>query len=632
MLRVARPLVPLLIVAVTVAVFLPAATSGNFVDYDDEELFLSNPLIRSLAPGHLLSLFGTFAYGHYQPLTWISHAIDFQLSGTRAYSHHAGNVALHALNGVLVYLLGLRLIAAARAAAPAHLRALDPSAGAAAARFAWPAPMHRSGPSAVGVAAQGASLARLRPSDLAAAGVAALLFAIHPLRAESVAWATERRDVLSTALLLGAAIAYVRAVAGKSAPLAAPRALVPAVLLLTLSLTAKAWGMTFFLLALLLDVFPLRRLPPNPLHWWKSAHRAVLREKLPFVLLGVAAAVTAAAAQRAAPDTMRTLEQWGLLERLVQAVYGLHFYLASTIWPSGLAVLHELPYRLNPLDGRFVMAYATVPIGLLLTVLVARRVPAVGAAAAAYVILLLPVLGLAQSGPQLVADRYSYVSCIGWMLVIGGGLAAAWRPREARGARRAGIVLSCAILFALGVLCRQQVRVWRDSDTLWAHAFAVGAHSAIGHGNTALRRLRAGDAAAALEHAQRAAEVRPDYAPAWVLQGRALRSMKRVEEAAEAYERGLATARPRHLLHTDLGMLLLHERSDGVTAAEHFRAAVAIGEENPAYRAPAARLGLGMALRISGDLPGAREALRAAARHPATREAAERELRMIGGE
>ncbi|QOJ13229.1 MAG: hypothetical protein HRU75_00645 [Planctomycetia bacterium] len=592
MLRAARVLIPAVILVAIVGVFLPAAMNGNFVDYDDEDLFLSNPLIRSLDPTHLLRLFGTFAFGHYQPLTWISHTIDFHLSGTRAYSHHAGNVALHALNGVLVYLLCARLIAAARRIAPS----------------------------------------RLRPTDLLAAGVAALLFAIHPLRAESVAWATERRDVLSTALLLGAAIAYVRAVAGTAAPIARPKALVPAVVLLALSLTAKAWGMSFFVLALILDVFPLRRLPPNPLQWRTRAHRAVLLEKLPFALLGIAAAVTAAAAQRASPDTMRSLADWGLIERFVQAIYGLHFYLASTVWPTGLAVLYELPYRLNALESRFLIAYVTVPVGLAAVILVARRRPAVGAAAAAYITLLLPVLGIAQSGPQLAADRYSYVSCIGWAILVGGALADKWRPRKDRVPRRVGIALCCAILCFLGALCWQQVRAWRDSDTLWEHAFRVGAESAIGHGNTALRRLRDGAPDAALHHATRSAEIRPDYAPAWVLQGRALRRLGRTDEAIIALERGLELARPKHLLHADLGHLLLHERGNAAAAVNHFRAALDICRDNPAYRAPAAQLGLGQALRASGDLLGAREALRSAARVESTRAAAERELQLIDGD
>ena len=169
-------LLPLLVAVVAFLAFA-GALDAEFVNYDDDRLFTSHALYRGFGTSELRWMFTTTYMGHYQPLTWLSSALDHAISGTDPSSFHRNNLILHALNALLVYFIALRLLAAGRQERPAAAR----------------------------------------PASRLAAAAAALLFAIHPLRVESVAWATERRDVLSTFFLLLATISYLRAVRPRSA-------------------------------------------------------------------------------------------------------------------------------------------------------------------------------------------------------------------------------------------------------------------------------------------------------------------------------------------------------------------------------------------------------------------------------
>jgi hypothetical protein len=230
------------------------------------------------------------------------------------------------------------------------------------------------------------------------AAAAASLFAIHPLRVESVAWITERRDVLSTLFLLLAAIFYLRAFPPRSTSHASVLAYSASVVFLLLSLLSKAWGMSFFVLVLILDWYPLHRLPSSPLAWFKRPALAVLLQKLPYAALGIAFAIQAARAQASVAFTAIPLEQWPVGARILQAGYGLMFYIQKLVWPSNLAALYELePFK--PLaQPRFIIGAVFAIAFVAAAVFVRRRLPAFTAAALAYAIILSPVLGFSQSG------------------------------------------------------------------------------------------------------------------------------------------------------------------------------------------------------------------------------------------
>ncbi|PYM80994.1 MAG: hypothetical protein DME13_21410, partial [Candidatus Rokuibacteriota bacterium] len=326
-------LVALLVAELVVVVFFPALRAG-FVAWDDDTYFLGNPYYRGLGGAQLAWMF-TAMSGHYMPLTWLTHGLDYVLWGMRPTGYHAVNVLLHALAAAVAYVVALRVLAAA---------AVGPEPRAA----------HRF-----------------------AAAVAALLFAVHPLRVESVAWITERRDVLCGVFFLLAILCYLRAVEGAGA--ARPRWYWAAVALAALAFLSKAMAVTLPLVLLLLDVYPLRRIGP-----WRWTRREVWLEKLPFVGLSVAASVVAVLAQRSV-DTLSDLHTLGVFERLGLAAYALVFYAAKTLVPTGLAPLYEAPYDYATLTPWFAASAVVVVALAAVLIRVRRRRPGVATAAAAFV-------------------------------------------------------------------------------------------------------------------------------------------------------------------------------------------------------------------------------------------------------
>src|SRR5262245_58842456 len=231
-------IIPVLIVAITVIAFYPALKNA-FVNWDDDKSILENPFYRGLHWTNLRWMFTTFHLGHYQPLSWLSFSFDYLLWGVEPFGYHLTTILIHTANAVLCYYLSRRLL-------------------------------RLSVPSSNGVL-----------FDVAAA-FAALIFAIHPLRVESVAWATERRDVLSGFFLLLTVLSYLKAVTPETGKASQRRWIAIAVVFYVLSLFSKASGMTLPLVLLVLDVYPLRRLgQPSPA-WSNPNTHNVWRAKIPF--------------------------------------------------------------------------------------------------------------------------------------------------------------------------------------------------------------------------------------------------------------------------------------------------------------------------------------------------------------
>jgi tetratricopeptide (TPR) repeat protein len=423
--------------AVVFVGFLPTLRSG-FVDWDDTDNFLRNPHYRGLGWSNLEWMFTTLHFGHYQPLSWVTLGLDYLWSqrvygdGMNPRAYHLTNNVLHAANAVLVYLLALRLLAYA---------GIVRSSGA-----------------------------------LLAAVWAALAFGVHPLRVESVAWVTERRDVLSSFFLLLTVLTYLRAhQAGQRYGLWIGLSLAA----FTLSLLARAIAVTLPAILLVLDGYPLKRLG-GP-HGWllrNDARRAWL-EKLPFLVLALAAALVAPLAQGHASALM-PLAVHPIITRVAQACYGLVFYLRKTVAPAALSPIYELHLPLDILAMRYLVPALLVALTAIALIVVRRKAPALPAAAACYAILLLPVLGLVQSGNQEVADRYSYLPSVVVMVLLGGAGLQMWRRAGgARPLRARVVLLAFGALPVLSVLTWRQCGVWRSTAALWTHAARVCPDSSL---------------------------------------------------------------------------------------------------------------------------------------------------------
>jgi tetratricopeptide (TPR) repeat protein len=410
------------VAAATFAVFLPALGAG-FVNWDDDENFLWNPSYRGLGWREIRWMFTAVHQGLYIPVTWLTLGLDHVIWGMDPFGYHLTSVTLHAVNAALLYAVARRLLGAAFP---------DQSTG------------HALG-----------------------AAVAALLFSVHPLRAESVAWVTERRDVVVGLLTLVTVLAYLTAWRRGNDGRLHRGWYWTAVACFGLALLAKSIAVGLPLVLLALDRYPLRR---------RRAWSALVVEKLPFVVLSaaVAALTVGILASRGLFASRETLS---VPARLALAAYGLAFYLWKTVVPGPLSPIYPLVLPVRPWTPEYLLPAALVILITAAVVLARRRWLAGWVTWGAYVVLIAPVLGLAHSGPQIVADRYSYLACIPFALLAGAGVT--WtRRRAAEGnvsplAGASILVAAGAVLVILSAQTVQQVKVWRDSVTLWEHASAV---------------------------------------------------------------------------------------------------------------------------------------------------------------
>ena len=531
-----------------IVVFLPALSNG-FIDWDDGPLLLRNPWYRGLGPSNLSWMFSTVLMGHWMPVNWLSFGLDYLLWSMNPLGYHLTNILLHGVAVAVFFCVAHALLRASLPARPAS----DPwlSAGAL---------------------------------------VAALAFGIHPLRVESVAWVTERRDVLSGLFYLLTLWAYLRYVARRSKGAYWIALGSFALALMSKSITASLPGVL-----VLLDIYPLGRLAGDT-GWLTPAARRVWLEKLPFVALAVAAAVVAVRAI-ASGGGLTPLGVLGLPARAALSFYALGFYLEKTLWPTSLSPLYELALPVRVLDAGIVLSALGVVAVTGLALLLRRRWPAFLAAWAAFVLTLLPVLGIAHNGYQAAADRYTYLASLGFAALAGGAVAV-WRRRA--------LWPAALGLLALAALTWMQVPVWRSDLSLWRQAVELEPNSGVARSNlgaalTAERRY-----ADAVVELRRAVALRPGYAEAWNNLGLAWAYQGRAEEAAEGFRRAV-TVRPRFAeAWNNLGVSAALQ-GQGDLAMDAFRRSAAA---DPAFAG--ARNNLGLALAREGRVREAAEEFRRA--------------------
>jgi Flp pilus assembly protein TadD len=525
--------VPIILVFLTVLAFYPVTRNG-FVNWDDDKNIVENVFYRGLHWTNIQWMFTTFHMGHYQPLTWLTLAIDFLVWGLDPLGYHLTNLLLHCANAVVLYFVAVRLLRLVQPASADHNDALI----------------------------------RL------AAGFSALLFAVHPLRVESVAWATERRDVLSGLFFLFSILCYLKAGTHGEGTSRHWRWILISLAAYVLSLLAKASAMTLPLVLLVLDVYPLGRLGLKG--WFGREARKVWLEKFLFLAFGIGAGITALFAQHTA-GAYRPLEQYGIGSRFSQAVYGLTFYLWKTVWPFDLSPLYEMARGPEFWHWSFFLSGFVVIAITVMLFIKRHRWPAVLASWITYVALLAPVSGIAQSGPQLVGDRYSYLSCMSWALLAGGGLVRLWQlsssRRVASGIATPVTVAVAAVVAALGVLTWQQTQIWKDSERLWRHALSIQTDSAYAHNNLGMALAEQNRLDEAIAEFREVLRIDPLDADGHHNLGNVLARQGRLEQAVAQFHEALRI-RPDHAkAHYDLGTALARQ-GDPETALIHFREAL----------------------------------------------------------
>jgi hypothetical protein len=503
---------PILVALIVFLVFLPALRDG-FVDWDDGALLVDNLAYRGLGGSEIRWMFSTVLLGHYVPLTWLTWGLDYVLWGMNPAGYHLTSLLLHITCAVLLFFVARRLLGATTAFSTSALE--------------------------IGSV------------------VAALFFAIHPLRVESVVWVTERRGVLSGALFVGSVLLYL-----KGSEARGPRHrwyLSLSVAAYLLAALAKSSVMTLPLVLVVLDVYPLRRLRGGVREWFTRTNRSIWAEKIPFLAAGLVVALLGYGAH--AKGSPHVDASW--LARATNVFYSLSFYLVKTAFPAALSPRYEAPLSINPLEPRFLGAILAV-IGLTVLAVVSMwRSPLGVTLWASYAILLAPMSGVVPLATQLTADRYSYLPCLGWALMVGAGSAAVVEAGR-RGAVRPAFVRAAAAimtmwLLALGVMTWRQAEVWRDSESLWRHAVLATPECSLCHVHRGNWLQTHGDLEPAAWHYEQALALRPSRFTVHANLAWTLTKLGRLPDAAAHY---------RALLAHDPTLLSARSNLAGILLAE----------------------------------------------------------------
>jgi len=534
----ARWLVPIAIAAITVLVFLPVV-GADFVAYDDPENFLQNRHYRGLGWTQLQWMWTTTHLGHYVPLSWMTLGLDYVMWGMNPAGYHAVNLLLHSGNAVMLFFLAHRVFRLA------------------------------------GIERSGDSLAAAAP-----AAFAALVFAIHPLRVESVAWITERRDMVALAFSLGSVLCYLRA---QDASVRSRRWYWLSVGMFVCALLSKATAVVLPATLLVLNVYPLRRIG-GAAGWATASARQAFGELVPF---GAASLVAGIGSMFALQPGV----QLGATDKVAVSVYSLGFYLWKTIAPTHLAPLYERRLPVPALSPAFIASYVVAILFVVAAWLARRRFPGLTAAFVAFAAAIFPLLGFVQNGPQITADRYTYHAAPALAMLFGGALAVF--------DQRALLVAAVAALGGLGFLTNHQTRFWKDSESLWGRVLEFDSVSYLANNNLGVVLAEQGKSTEAIARYRRSIRTRPSFMYAHNNLGFELAQRGELEAAIQEYRAAVAIDSTYADAEVNWGNALLQLRRFDA-AATHYAAAARLDPERAAVH-----FNWGLALREKGDVLGA---------------------------
>ncbi len=473
-------------VAVCLALATAATYAGilraDFLTIDDPTYVVKNEhVLAGLTLDGVLWAFRACEGGNWHPLTWITHMLDVQLFGLRPWGHHATNLALHVASTVLL-LFGLDRLT----------------------RAFW-------------------------PSALVAA-----LFALHPLHVESVAWVSERKDVLSAFFFMLVLLAYARYAENPSRG-----RYLGVVGLFTLGLMSKPMLVTLPFVLLLLDHWPLGRTT-------RGSTGKLVREKIPLFVLAASASLTAYLVQKAT-GAVAPGEALRLPVRASNALVSCLLYLIRTFWPVDLAAYYPHPKAIEPLPA--LAALAVLSLVSWVAVRERRRRPFLWVGWLWYLVMLVPVIGIIQVGGQARADRYTYIPLVGFFVML------AWSLR--------GIQLRppwsvAPILLALALVTRHQVGYWRSTRTLFAHAVEVTGENSVAQQCLGNGLMIENDLDGAMAHLTEALRITPDLPDAHNNLGVVLGARGKYEEAVQHFRAELRAFPRSPRAHFNLGLAFVN--------------------------------------------------------------------------
>jgi protein O-mannosyl-transferase len=485
-------------------------TSFEFINLDDPLYVIGNQSIRhGINPESIKWAFSSVEYAsNWHPITWISHALDIQFFGMNPGMHHLTNVIFHIVNTILLFIV------------------LEKMTGA----------LWRS-------------------------AVVAALFALHPLHVESVAWISERKDVLSTFFWLLTMLGYIWYIQQRTVL----RYLV-VILSYILGLLSKPMLVTLPFILLLLDYWPLNRLETiqkvdiRSSHgndivgsggWWSRLSTLIL-EKIPLILCALISCGVTFYAQLSS-GAVNSLEKIKLIIRIANAIISYVVYLEKMVWPIKLAVFYPYPEIINPFEALLCTLFLLIITTLIL--IAARNLPYLAVGWVWYLVTLIPVIGIVQVGAQQLADRYTYISLVGIFIIVVWGftdILTRWRyGKVVLG------VLSAFVFTLLMITTWEQLGTWKDSETLFRHALAVTKNNYLAHNNLGVAISTRGDIEGAIWHYRQAIKIKPNYIRACDNIGFKLFDEKKYNEALNQFQECLKIDPENSITHIGLGDTLM---------------------------------------------------------------------------
>lgn len=501
-----------------------------FVEYDDQNYVYENPEITAGFNSHgLVAAFTHPQARNWHPLTTISHMLDCQLFGLNPAGHHFSSVVFHTLAALLLF-----------------------------------------------------AVLRNMTGALWRSAFVAAVFAIHPLRVESVAWVAERKDVLSALFFMLTLIAYVHYARKPSI-----HRYLLIVVFFACGLMAKPMLVTLPPLLFLVDFWPLARTPRGISGWWK-----LFAEKIPLFCLSLLTAIATLIAQGA---TVSYSEELPLAWRLGNGLLSYVAYLWQMIWPARLAVFY--PHGADHLSPwKVTLAVLLLGVITLLAFGWRKKRPYLLVGWLWYLVALLPVIGFIQVGLQGRADRYTYLPQIGLYIALTWALAEFSLPLNRRRVIFAGA--AAVIIVALAWQARIQTSYWSSTETVWNHALEVTADNDVAHYNVAALLARKGRVDEAIPHYEEALSIRSDnrethyhLSPALLhtVLGNALAGKGRLDEALAHYRKAIELRDDFADAHSNLAALLAR-KGETAEAIAHYEKALAIPPEDAPSHIRLARL------------------------------------------
>lgn len=519
-----------LVAAITFVVFLPALQNG-FVNIDDHLYVYENPAIRSIDIVFMKWSLTAVVASLWHPLTLFSLALDYAVWGMNPYGYHLTNIILHALNTILVFVLVIQVLESAglrEGAAPSLTR-----------------------------------------KELYIATATAFLFGIHPLRVESVAWISERKDVLCAFFFLLTILSYIKYTS--SLHLKKTILYLISFIFFFLALLSKPMAVTLPIILLLLDFYPLKRSGLNNIKW-------VLLEKIPFFILSALSSLLTLWAH-ASGGTLLSVDVLPFQMRIVVALRAVLFYLYKMLLPFNLAPFYPYPETMIIFSVETISALILFPILTFIAIRSLKWNRLFFSVWFYYLIMLFPVIGIAQVGGQAAADRYTYLPSLGPFLLAGIGIGIVL---EKYSKKRARLLIFATLLTISIILCHntiKQIAVWHDSITLWSHDikfFPETAFSAYDGRGTEYGRL--GKYQDAIKDFDMAIKINPEYLELYYNRGITFEKMGETLLAKKDFEKVIKNAPQFKEAYYRLGLISARTGNDGL-ALFYFRKAASLGSK-----------------------------------------------------